>query len=201
MACSELNQKIDPSCLARRKPGGLNKRMWHCQLSDVDSYVQDGTSKDISDITLKATKNLSKIIGRKAKHSGAYELQVGDNVNSVKQILNLVLYHETTLDREKIMNIANAEDQVFFVQNNAGQIEVFGLDYQSGTADEPEGGLNAESGNGGTGTIVNDDTSFKLSLSGDHRNLPPLFLYDDGIITPSLQESIDQLDVLASANA
>lgn len=201
MACSELNQKLDPSCLAKRKPGGINKRIWHVQLADVDSYVQDGTSKDISDITLKASKKLSKLIGRKAKHSGAYELQVGENVNSVKQILNLVLYHETTLDREKIMNIANAEDQVFFVQNNAGQIEVFGLDYQSGTVDEPEGGLNSESGSGGTGTIQNDDTSFKLSMSGDVRNLPPLFLYDDGIITPSLDESIAQLDTLASTNA
>lgn len=201
MACSEMNLKIDPSCLAKRKPGGLNRRLWAVQLVDVDSYVQDPTSHDITDVTLKATKKLSKLIGRKGKHSGAYELQVGENVNSVKQILNLVLYHETTLDREKIMTVANAEEVVYFVQNNAGQIEVFGLDYQSGTEEEPEGGLNAESGSGGTGTLINDDTSFKLSVSGDIRNLPPLFAYDNGVDDPSLDGSIAQLDVLASTNA
>lgn len=197
MACSEMNLKLDPSCLAKRKPGGLNRRVWCVQLEDIDAYTQDGTTKDIKTLVLKASKQLTKLVGRKGKHSGAYELQVGENVNSVKQILNLVLYHETTVDREAIMSVANAEDTVFFVQNEIGQIEVFGLDYLSGAVGDPEGGLNAESGAGGTGTLKNDDTSFKLTVAGDIRHLPPIFNISSGTLTLN----IAYLDNLAGTNA
>jgi len=78
--------------------------------------------------------------------------------------------------------LVNADDLFVIAQTDAGQIEVFGIDL----------GLNAASGSGGTGTNLQDKTSFTLVLSGEQMNLPKLF--DSG---SGLAASIVALDAIS----
>lgn len=175
MACTSITAGLTPTCAALKKRGGANKRVWVGLRDDIDAYTQDGTSKKITDVTMVASKKLFAFIGKRYKNSGRYELVVGENTTVFNHIVSLSLYHETQLDRNAINALAVSEDLVVFMQNNAGQIEIFGLDIDAGTTDDPAGGLNPSSGAGGTGVQLQDDTAFTIELSGEVSHLPLLF--------------------------
>jgi len=170
MACIDLLNGITASCEALNKVGGVNKRVWIGQLSqlssfdtDVDGYIDTitmATDASSNDYTLK------KFSGKKNKNSGTYELTAGENVNTFNTSFNLEVFHYTPEDRSNLEALINADDVFVLTQTDAGQIEVFGI----------EQGLNASAGSGGTGVGLQDKTSFTLTLSGEQMNLPKLFL-------------------------
>jgi hypothetical protein len=170
MACVDLLAGIAASCDALNKVGGVNKRVWIGQLSQITGYSQDANG-NIETITMDtdASSNpytLKKFTGKKNKNNGTYELTSGDNVNTFNTSFNLEVFHYTQEDRENLEALINADDVFVVAQTDAGQIEVFGIDE----------GLNASAGTGGTGTNLQDKTSFTLTLSGEQRKLPYLFL-------------------------
>lgn len=187
--CVDLISGLDPSCDALSKVGGVKKRVWVTQLAqlnqstpfsvDGDGYIDAITmALDPSSVAYK----LKKFIGKKSKNAGTYELTIGENVNTYNTSFTLVLYHFTPEDREAIESLVNAEDVVVFAETEAGQIEVFGI----------EQGLMASAGTGGTGTLLNDNTAFSLTLSGEQKKLP--YLFDSGT---GLAGSISYLDGLS----
>lgn len=196
MSCGTLANGLDPNCDGLQRPGGNDKRVWIGQRADITGYTVDNTTHDVETITMAANKLLYKFIGQQLEHVTENQIQKGKNFNSIKQIVNLVLYPFTTLERETMMNLINAEDLVVFVQNMAGQIEVFGLEIAGSTTSYIVGGLNAESGGNSSGATLQDDTSFKIALSGDFRNLPPIFNINT---SPSLATNIAYLDALTVA--
>lgn len=170
MACIDLLSGINASCDALNKVGGVNKRVWIGQLSQVTSYDTDANGY-IDTITMAddASSNpytLKKFVGKKTKNSGTYELTAGENVNTFNTSFNLEVFHFTPEDRTNLEALINADDVFVIAQTDAGQIEVFGIDE----------GLNASAGSGGTGVNLQDKTSFTLTLSGEQRKLPYLFL-------------------------
>jgi hypothetical protein len=179
-SCVDLIQGLNPSCEALNKAGGVNKRVWIGQLSqltpatpytdDVDGYITA-----LSLITTSPVQKLHKFIGKTYKNNGSYELQVGENVNTFNHSATLLLYHFTPEDRKAIEQLANADDLFVIFETEAGQVEVFGI----------EKGLNASAGSGGTGTNLNDTTAYTITVSGQQLNMPKLMKVTDlaGTIT------------------
>lgn len=179
--CIDLLQGLDPSCFALNKAGGVNKRVWIGQLSQLAGYTTDGNGY-ITNISLNSYETLYKFVGKRDKNSGMYEGTIGENVNTFNQSVTLELYHGSPTERNAIAELYNADDVFCFLETNAGQIEVFGIDL----------GLNASALSGGTGTLLNDKTSTTLTLSGEQKTMPKLFMSVD------LATSISYLDSISA---
>lgn len=197
-SCANLTAGLDPSCDALKKVGGVTKRIWVGQLSVLDGYTVNANTLDIESITLcsdSPTNTLKKFIGRKLKNSKTHEVEVGENINVINQAINMVLYHNTSLEMKAIEDLINAEDCFCLYETNAGQIEVIGIDTRaSNSSNDPIGGLNCSAGTGGTGVLLNDSTATTITLSGQHRVIARVF----NIATDAtLQENIDYLDAIS----
>lgn len=180
--CKNLTRGLNPTCDAIKKFGGLNKEVWIGQLSQLDSYTVDSNTLDIKSFSMaldgSVSYTLKKFVGQKFKNNKTEEVQVGENVNTVLQSVNLVLYHFSSRDKQAIEQLINAEDVFVFVRNNADQIEAYGIDTESTGSDDPIGGLNCSAGTGGTGALLNDTTYFTITLSGEHRIISRIFTTD-----------------------
>jgi hypothetical protein len=181
--CIDLLEGLDASCDALNKVGGVKKRVWVGQLSQLGTtpYTEDadGYVDTISFALASPTYGLHKFVGKKSKHSGTYELTAGDNVNTFNTSAILVLYHYTPADRSAIENLINSDDLFALFETEAGQIELFGITQ----------GLNASAGSGATGVALQDSTAFTLTLSGEQLAMPKLFLNGG-----TLADSITYLD-------
>lgn len=176
MSCARINANLLATCASLKRAGGIQPKVWIGNLADLDAYTQDGTTKDITAITLVSGAYLWTYTGKRDKHSGNIELQTGENVNTFKQILNLVLYTSTSLDEEKVEALCNAEDLFVIAQENDGQCSIWGLDLSAGTTASPAGGLNCEAATKGTGALVNERTPWSVTLSGQIRNADRRFI-------------------------
>ena len=185
MSCIDLLNGLDPTCEALTKVGGVNKRVWIGQKSALTSFTTNGTTFYVETFTFSVGNGFKKFIGKRDKHFGNVELVDGENVNTFNHIVNLVLYHLTPADKIAIEGLCNAEDLFVLLENNAGQIEVFGIDL----------GLNATAGTGGTGTLLNDSTAFTVTLSGENLKMPRVFKNTG---TSTLADNITYLDGLVA---
>lgn len=172
--CSFLTMNLDPSCEALKKIGGVNKRIYIGQISDIDTITFGGDG-EITAFTLLAGKFLKTFIGKKEKHQGTYELTVGETVNLFNQAVILALYFEKDEERMAVNELVNVEDMFCFVETNSGVIEGYGLS-NSSLLGYDNFGLKATAGTGnGTGVLINDDTVYRVTLSGNVPNLPMLY--------------------------
>lgn len=172
--CSFLTLGLDPSCEALKKLGGLNKRVYVGQISDIDS-VTFGVDGEITGLTLLLGATLKKFIGKKEKHQGTYELTAGDTINLFNQAVILALYFEFDVERKAVNELVNVEDMFVLVETNAGHIEAYGI-ANSTSLGFDNFGLKATAGTGnGTGVLINDDTVYRVTMSGNVPNLPMLY--------------------------
>lgn len=187
--CASDLQELDPSCAALKKKGGLKKRVWIGSYDNVVTVLDDTTGyiDGVSMVSASPANKLYKYIGKKLKHNGAFEGQVGENTNVINQNLNLVLYAYTPAEREAIEKLFNSEEVVAFVETEAGQIELWGY----------ETGLTASALTGGSGTALNDSTAITITLSGQQDTLPKVVVIDDASsATSDLESTIAALDAL-----
>lgn len=185
-SCSTITVGLALTCAAATAPGGLVSRIYITNFDDIASYTQDATSKVILTMVMESGKKFWRFVGLPEQHSVTYELQAGNNFNPWKVTLNGVFYADTTLDREYIDSLKNATRIIAVVERNAGYMEVLGLDVASGTVSDPEGGLKAESGSGGSGVMKQDDSSFKIALSGMSSHLPKKFVPSGGTLAAAI---------------
>lgn len=186
-SCVELVQGINPSCEALNKVGGVKKRVWIGQLNQISAYSLNASGY-INTISMANDPSgnpyeLKKFIGRKSKNSIKSSITAGDNINTFKQEVMLMLYHFTPEDREAIESLVNADDLFVIAETESGQIEVLGIDE----------GLNCSAGEGGSGVNLQDNTAFSITLGGEQRKLP--YLFDSG---SGLSGSKTYLDGLSS---
>lgn len=200
MACNNLTRGLDPTCDALKKLGGLAKRVWVGQLSQLDGFEVETTTLDLKALTMNTDTSVSpavpftlkKFIGKKLKHSATTPVEVGENINVFNQTVNLVLFHYTSLEKAAIEELVNVEDAFVLVETFAGQIEVYGIDTEgSESSEDPLGGLNCTAGEGGTGVALNDPTQFTITLSGQHRIMSRIFNIST---SATLAENIEYLD-------
>lgn len=187
--CASELQELDPSCAALKKKGGLKKRVWIGAFDNVQTILNDSTGY-IDNVSVTGTSphdRLFKYIGKKLKHNGAFEGQIGENTNVINQNLNLVLYAYTPDERAAIEKLFNSEEVVAFVETEAGQIEMWGY----------ETGLTASALTGGSGTALNDSTAITITLSGQQDSLPKVVIIDDSSAsTTDLDSTITALEAL-----
>lgn len=198
MACNNLTRGLDPSCEALKKLGGLAKRVWVGQLSQLDGYTVNNNTLDIETLTMEDSpaSTLKKFVGKKLKHSATTPVEVGENINVFNQTVNLVLYHFTSREKAAIEELVNVEDAFVLVETFGGQIEVYGIDTQGVlTSDDPLGGLNCSAGDGGTGVALNDATSYTVTLSGQHRIMSRIFNVNP---SATLADNIAYLDGISA---
>jgi len=173
-ACSFLTLGLDPTCEALKKIGGVNKRIYIGQISDIDT-ITFGVDGEITAFTMLTGTSLKAFIGKKEKHQGTYELTAGETINLFNQSVILGLYFESDIERKAINELVNVEDMFAFVETNSGVIEAYGI-ANSTTLGYDNFGLKATAGTGnGTGVLINDDTIYRVTLSGNVPNLPMLY--------------------------
>ena len=182
--CIDILRSISATCASINQIGGVDKRAWVTQLNQIESYTFDSNGYVNSLVTKEiGTTNyryeLAQIVGKKNTHSGNYEGVVGENVSLVKQNAILKIYTDSPSDRDKVVELFDAQELVVFFENSNGKIEVFGLDK----------GLEGSALVGGTGTEMQDDTAVTITLTGDQNKLPYFFLYGGSLAT-----SIEYLD-------
>ena len=182
--CIDILRSISATCASINQIGGVDKRAWVTQLNQIESYTFDSNGYVNSLVTKEiGTTNyryeLAQIVGKKNTHSGNYEGVVGENVSLVKQNAILKIYTDSPSDRDKVVELFDAQELVVFFENSNGKIEVFGLDK----------GLEGSALVGGTGTEMQDDTAVTITLTGDQNKLPYYFLYGGSLAT-----SIEYLD-------
>lgn len=182
--CIDILRSIGATCTSLNQIGGVDKRVWVTQLNQIESYTFDSNGYVNSLVTKEnGTSNyryeLAQIIGKKNTHSGNYEGVVGENVSFVKQNAVLKIYTDSPSDRDKVVDLFDAQELVVFFENSNGKIEVYGLDK----------GLEGSALVGGTGTEMQDDTAVTITLTGDQNKLPYFFLYGSSLAT-----SIEYLD-------
>jgi len=182
--CIDILRSIGATCSSLNQIGGVDKRVWVTQLNQIESYTFDSNGYVNSLVTKEnGTSNyryeLAQIIGKKNTHSGNYEGVVGENVSFVKQNAVLKIYTDSPSDRDKVVDLFDAQELVIFFENSNGKIEVYGLDK----------GLEGSALVGGTGTEMQDDTAVTITLTGDQNKLPYFFLYGGSLAT-----SIEYLD-------
>lgn len=167
--CNDLIIGMNPVCAAINKAGGISKRIWIGQKTQISGYTEDSVTKDIKAITMETDSGilgtLKKFIGKKFSSNATFPLVVGANFNTFNHTIAMMLYYSTSSELEALQQLANADDVVAIVEGNDGKILVFGIDL----------GLNASAGEGGTGTALQDNTGYLLTLSGEQVNTPRYF--------------------------
>lgn len=184
-ACDDLQDSHDPNCYALNKAGGINGRVWLTQKSQLTAYGQDSVTKDINSLSLDTvsgvTATLKKYIGKKFKNSTSFPLTVGENVNTFNHTLAFLFFYSTSLELQILERLANADDVVAIIEGNDGKLMVYGIDL----------GLNASAGDGGSGTLLNDNTGYLITLSGEQLTTPRYFNINTGA---TLAQNIAYLD-------
>ena len=182
--CIDILRSIGATCISLNQIGGVDKRVWVTQLNQIESYTFDSNgyvnslvTKEIN--TTNYRYELAQIIGKKNTHSGNYEGVVGENVSFVKHNAVLKIYTDSPSDRDKVIDLFDAQEIVILFENSNGKIELYGL----------EKGLDGSALVGGTGTEMQDDTAVTITLTGDQNKLPYFFLYGGSLAT-----SIEYLD-------
>lgn len=184
--CVDLLRSIGASCAALEQVGGVNKRVWLTQLSQIDSSTKDANGY-VNTIAMgndgSAGYKLVTITGKKFTHNGSIEGVIGANVNLVSHTAVLKLFTETPTQRANVLTMFKAHELVVFFETESGNIEIYGFDK----------GMEASALAGGTGTALQDDTSITLTLKGEQTTLPDYFLADGTLAT-----SIAYLDAISA---
>lgn len=177
MGCANLSAALPITCAAEIRPGGIKKKVWIGNLSDIASYTI--ASNVVSAITMSGATLFYAYEGKTDRHSTACELIVGEAVNSFKQIVNLVLFTSTSAQDAIVEALVNATDLVVIAETNDQQFEIYGLDVTAGAAGSPAGGLRCESATKGSGATVNERQPWTIALSGNLRNVERKFFTTD----------------------
>lgn len=177
MSCSKLAAALPVTCAALERVGGIKKKVWIGNLADISSYTI--ASNVVSAITMSGSTLFYAWVGDKDKHSTSCELQVGETVNSWKQMVNLKIFTSTSAEDAIVESLVEARDLVVIVETNDQQFEIYGLDVVAGSAGSPEGGLRCESATKSSGATVNERQPYDIVLSGNMQNVERKFFDTD----------------------
>jgi hypothetical protein len=186
--CIDILESIGQGCEKENQVGGVNRRVWVTQKSQVVSTTTDANGY-VNTITMGVDNSsdsykLITVTGKDYTHNGVIEGVIGDNTNTFNHSAAIKIFTATPAERAAVETLFKAKDLIVIFQNENDQIEVYGLDK----------GLKASAFAGGTGTALQDDTGMLLTLSGEQRYLPKYFLNGGSLAT-----SIAYLDNISKA--
>ena len=185
--CSNTLNTLDASCAATKKKGGFDKRFWIGSIADLTG-VTYGTEQEVTAFTFDSGKGFKTITGKRLKHGASGTVEAGENVNMRVQNFNAVLYMESAAERLYVEQLIDADDVFIVAESNAGTLEVYGVN-KGDNSQYDNFGLNVTAGENNQGVALNDDTSVKLTFSGEFDNWS--LIYDEGT---AIATSIAALD-------
>ncbi len=189
MTCNDLIAGLFPGCDALNKVGGVNKRVYIGLKANITTSVD--TAGYVNSIAManvgSLPSKLYKFNGKRDKNSATWPVTPGDNVNTFKHTAIMELFYSNPTELLSIQSLVNADDVVVIMQQNDDKLVCLGLDI----------GLNASAGDGGTGTLLNDSTGYKVTLSGEQKIMPQYFSING--TTATLAQNLAYLDAISSA--
>lgn len=187
--CNDLIAGLNPGCEALNKVGGVNKRVWVGLKANLTTTTDNaGYVNSVSMGTVGSLPSyLYKFIGKRDKNSAMWPVTAGENVNTFNHTAVMELFYSTPTELLSIQKLVNADDLVVFMQLNDSKIIVLGLEI----------GLNTTAAEGGTGTVLNDSTAYKVTLSGEQTIMPQYFSINGTVAT--IAQNIAYLDALSSS--
>jgi hypothetical protein len=189
VTCAFLSNNLDPSCEALKKIGGNAKSVYMGHTGDLATCTF-ATEGDIATMTLDASTYLYKYTSKAEKISITYNVTPGANVNTFLHEIKIPLYHASQAERKMIQDLCLAEDLFIIVQELSGVLTVLGINNTT-TGEFDEFGLKTTAGEGGSGTTIQDDTAYTVTLTRDLPNMP--MQYKPGT---ALATNITALDAL-----
>jgi hypothetical protein len=186
--CIDILRSIGATCESIEQVGGVKKKVWITQLSQIDSYTTDADGY-VDGITMNTDNSsndykLITVTGKKFTHNGTFEGVIGENINTINHNAIVKIYTENPTQRANVLTLFKADELVVFFETEAGKIEIYGLDK----------GLEASAMTGQTGIALQDDVGIVLTLSGEQTRLPDYFLTGGTLAT-----SIAYLDNISAA--
>lgn len=165
-----LIKGIQASCLAVKRVGGLDKRIYISTVSSLES-VTFGVGNAITAFVFKAGRGFVKYIGKPDRNASSSDVEPGPNVNIRNHTLSPVVYYETAADLAALDALIDSEGIFAVVETRAGGLEVFGINKTSFASF----GMKVTSNPQSSGVLINDDTAFLPVISGGHTNLQLLY--------------------------
>lgn len=171
--CIDIFRSIGASCNALNNVGGVNKRVWITQLSQVLNYTFDADGY-LNTIELTSGNTLKTITGKKFSNSGTFEGVIG-NAKLIKQNAILKIFYYNPTDKTSLETYIKAQQLVVFFETESKKIEVYGL----------EKGMTLSAIAGGTGANLQDESSALYTISGEQKSLP--FYFKNGTFVDSIE--------------
>lgn len=170
---------LSVDCDALRRVGGVNKRAFVGNLSDVESYTTD-VDGCITAITFAATTGLYELESRKASHSGGITAQVsGEGGNKFyTHDVQLKLFSSTCAE-DKIIEELLVANLIIILETNNKEFLLFGQD----------NGMEQASGSQNSGQVAATDISDTLIFIGEESAKPKRVLDADYATTKALLTS------------
>lgn len=172
--CDLLEQGVNSTCEAEAKVGGINKRIFVGQISNIDSTVIDFTDGAVSAFALTSGKTLKMFISDRFMQAGSDELVPNEfGRPNWKHMVDFVHQWWSQEDINALEQLARAKQLFCIIETNNGQFFVYGLG--NTVLGYDNFGLKAETQTGTTGIKLADDVTGKTRLSGEVPNKPMLY--------------------------
>lgn len=178
MACG-VTGGMSVDCNALRRVGGVNKRAFVGNLSDIESYTTD-VDGCITAITFAATTGLYELESRKASHSGGITNQTsGEGGNKFyTHDVQLKLFSSNCAE-DKILEELFVADVIIILEDNNQEFKLYGQ----------KNGLDQTGGTQNSGQVAASDISDTLIFTGEESELPKRVFDTDYAATKALLES------------
>lgn len=188
MAC-DISSGIGITCADLKRVGGLNKRLWLFNMSDLRTPI-DVSQSTITNLNFNAYASLYKFEGQKYAHSALAKLVRTEAGNvSFEHTVNLKVNNTTATEDQVIENLAVAEVGAI-VQTNNNEFFIFG----------GGNGLIAMEMEDSTGQKLGDEEVTVIKLTGSETTLAKRFARPAGTQGSILNETLYYLNALSNSN-
>lgn len=165
MACT-ISAGIGIVCADLRRTGGVNKKVWVGNITDLRAPFNIDTTDYIQNIELNTYRTLYAFEGAKFSHSGASNLAKTDSGNVSFSHEFLLKVFNTNPTDDFILESLATSDVFVICQTMNDDFLIYG----------GANGLSASALTAQTGKNQGDDSTTTVTLSGSERTLPKRFL-------------------------
>lgn len=171
MACVYKKVITAKAACTEKTIGGVGKTFFIGNLSEISAFVRDGTSKNLTGVTLTSPAVLYQFTGRTLSSNVGEEGSYGDDgIVRWTPTVTLLTDYATQAEKENLANVLGKENLVlFFYELGRKQWVAVGLPAASGSITDAleDKGLACTAYSRGTGTAKADSNAVTLTLTGE----------------------------------
>lgn len=181
MSCG-VTSGITINCDALKKVGGVNKRIWVFNLSDLqdDKYTINNDGY-VTALNFDTYGGLYKIVSDKFSHSGGYSAQVQSGGNTYFQHqVTIKAFPDTPIEDQMIEDLSVA-DVGAIIETNNEEFLLYGAYI----------GLRLSAGEQNSGTEFGSDITDQITLQGGEKSKPLRIFNTDYATTKAYLEGLE----------